>query len=125
MLIDLSGPFCISLSVAIISLGVAGIIKFAIISHEKKLIEDSFFRLRTEFESVQKEYKKQIEDINQKYSNVVTHLTKTSKEEKIKAIEQALDMYDKKMNELVKHNQPSPKPTNYLNYLLLHSRKPK
>jgi hypothetical protein len=122
MLIDLSDPFFISLSVAIISLGVAGIIKFAVISHEKKLIEDSFFRLRTEFESAQKEYKKQIEDINKKYSNTVTHLTETNKEEKIKAIEKALDIYDKKFTKLLAHNQPPPKSGNVLRDIYLRRK---
>lgn len=123
MIIDLLSPFCISLSVAIIALGVAGIIKFAVMSCEKKLIEDNSFRLRTEFESVQKEYKKEIEDIKHKHSGIVTHLSESNKQEKITAIEKAIDRYDKKMDEILKHNQPPPKTTNALRDLYLRGRK--
>lgn len=99
MNIDLLSPFWGSLIAGLIALGVVGIIKFSIIAHRKKLIEDDFFRLRDAMESLQQKHQENIE-----------HINKTHKEEKIKAIEQAIEIYSKEFYKILdeyKHIKPS------------------
>jgi len=118
MIINLSDPLWCSLFagllVLFISLGITGVIKFSLITHQKKLIEDSFFRLRAELELVQKENQKEIAELKQIHKEKITN-----------AISHALDLYDKKLAELLKHNQPLPKTTNALRDLYLRRPKPK
>jgi hypothetical protein len=67
----------------------------------------------------------EINIIHTKYKEEIASIYETNKEEKIKAIEHALDIYGKKMDEILKHNQPPPKATNALRNLYLHGRKQK
>ena len=99
MVIDLLSPFWGSLVagllISFVSLGVTGVIKFSSMAHDKKVIEDSFFRLRAEFESLQKKNQEKITDID-----------KSRTEEIKKAIQATSDFYTQKIEEILKQNQP-------------------
>ena len=99
MIIDLTDPLTIAIFsgafIGILILGITGIIKFSVITHQKKLIEDSFFRLRTEVEIIQKENQKEISKLKQ-----------INKEKMTSTISQALDLFDRKITTLLEHNKP-------------------
>lgn len=101
MIINLADPFWSTLIggmlVFIVSTGIIGIIKFTIITHQKKLIEDSFFRLRAELETIQKEYQKEITQNNEK----ITTVTKDN-EAKQKLLNEIKTDIDRVLN----HNKP-------------------
>jgi len=101
MIINLSDPFWSTLIggllVFFISLGVAGIIKFSIIAHQKKLIEDSFFRLRAELESIQKIYQNEIAKNNEELAKF------KNRDKEIKAI---ISESRKHIDEVLKRNPP-------------------
>ena len=83
MIINLSDPFWSTLIggllVFVVSMGIAGIIKFSIISHQKKLIEDSFFRLRAELESIQKVFQNEITKSNEELTAIKKRDTEIKK----------------------------------------------
>jgi len=94
MVIDLLSPFWGGIAVGIILLNVAGILKFAIVSTQKKAAEDHMSNLISEIYSLHKNYKDEISEIK-----------KRNKEEIAKAIEFAIDTYDKKMDKFLEHNK--------------------
>lgn len=109
MMINLSDPFWSTLIggllVFVISIGIAGIIKFSIIAHQKKLIEDSFFRLRSELESIQKVYQDEITKNNEQLTAVTKEKT---------AAQNLLSEIHNDIKEILKHNQPPlPKPKTF------------
>ncbi len=65
----------------------------------------------------------ELNSLQKNHKEIISKINKDKDTEISKAIERAIDIYDKKMNEILKHNQPPPKPTNYLLYLLQHRRK--
>jgi molecular chaperone GrpE (heat shock protein) len=99
MIIDLTDPLTIAIFssgfIGILILGITGVIKFSVITHQKKLIEDSFFRLRAEVELIQKENQKEVSKLKQ-----------INKEKMTNTISQTLDLFDRKITTLLEHNKP-------------------
>lgn len=95
MLINLSDPFWRTLIAGGILLAAAGTYHYIRTLITLYMVNKRFSNLLSEIDSLQRHQKKEITEINKKH-----------KEEKIKAIEKALDIYDKKMDEILKHNKP-------------------
>lgn len=95
MTIDLLSPFWGGLAVGIILLNIAGILKFAVISTQKKAADDHISNLISELYSLHKNYKDEITQIKKRHGH-----------ELIQAAQIAIDSYSKKMDELLEQNKP-------------------
>lgn len=124
MPIDLASPFWGSLIggliVFFVSIGVIGIIKFTQMSIANKFIIDRTLRLDADIELLQKQHKEETA------ANI-----KGFREEKTKAIEQAINIYSDKFHKLLneyKHDRPPQSgAADYLRDLYVYgeSKKPK
>jgi hypothetical protein len=106
MTIDLLSPFWGGLIAGIILLNIAGILKFAIISTQKKAAEDHISNLISELYSLNKNYKEEISKINQRYNKDI--------KESLRLTREALALYDNKVDKLIQDNRP-PGLLNYYN----------
>jgi len=95
--IDLVSPLTVGIITGVILMAIAGAWNFAKILFAKQIIEKKFFDLFSEVESLHKKYKDQISNINE-----------THKIESDKAVDDIRRLYDKKLEEILKHNQPPP-----------------
>ena len=93
--IDLASPLTIGIITGVILMAIAGAWNFAKILFSKQIIEKKFFTLFSEVESLHKKYKDKISNINE-----------THKIESDKAIDDIRKLYDKKLEEILKHNKP-------------------
>ena len=100
--IDLVSPLSIGIVTGIILMAIAGAWNFAKILFAKQIIEKKFFDLFSEVESLHKKYKEEITESKKKHVDELT-----------RAIEYVADTYSKKMDDLLKHNQPPSKTPNY------------
>jgi hypothetical protein len=104
MTIDLLSPFWGGLAVGIILLNIAGILKFAIVSTQKKAAEEHISNLISELYSLHKNYKDEIAKIKKRHNYELTN-----------AIEVATEEYEKNINKLItyefRHRDPLLKPT--------------
>lgn len=96
MTIDLLSPFWGGLIVGIMLINVAGILKFAVVATGKKAAEDHISNLISEIYSLNKNYKKEIADIQKRNNKEITQ-----------AVQVALDNYNKQIDTLLEHNKPS------------------
>lgn len=97
MTIDLLSPFWGGLVIGIILINIAGILKFAVLSAQKKAADDHISNLISELYSLHKNYKDEIAKIK-----------KRNGDELPKAVTLVLDSYEKKFDKLIIHNKPQP-----------------
>jgi hypothetical protein len=118
MVIDLTDPFTIAVFVGCLVIGITGIIKFIHMALDNKFIINRALRLDADLELLQKQHKEEIATI-----------TKGHTEEKIKAIEQAMDIYDKKittiLNEYKQLTPPYKTTSDILCDIYVYGNKPK
>ncbi|MFA5072745.1 MAG: hypothetical protein WC539_02430 [Nitrospirota bacterium] len=95
MTIDLLSPFWGGLAVGIILLNVAGVLKFAVISMQKKAAEDHISNLISEIYSLHKKYKDEIAEIQ-----------KRNEDESQDAVDRAFNAFITGIDILLEHNKP-------------------
>jgi len=95
MIIDLASPLWGGIAAGIILMIIAGTYHYIRTLVQLNFTEKKLSNILSEMDSLHTEYKKQIAGIN-----------KIQKIESDKAIEDIRKLYDKKLEEILKHNQP-------------------
>lgn len=93
--IDLASPWTIAIITGIILMFITGAWNFAKILFAKQIIDKKFFDLFSEMQTLQRDYEEQISQIN-----------KDKKQEIEKTVKLALNFVSKRVDEIIKHNQP-------------------
>ncbi len=96
MIIDLSNPIVIGVSISIISATILGIIHYVKTLIQLNLTNKKLSDIFSELETLNRNYKNEISNIKQRRSQDI-----------IKAIDTAIDFYEEKMNKLIQDNRPA------------------
>jgi hypothetical protein len=107
--IDLTNPIVIGVSIAVISAAILGIIHYGRTLAQLNFTDKKLSNVLTELDTLNKNYKAEITNIEKRYNNQLGEMLKLTKE--------AIGFYEAKIEKLIHDNRPKGLLAGYADYI--------